>query len=52
MKESKTRPAFHVDDELREAAKRAADIFKREEREYRESVIEDFLNGRINHISV
>jgi hypothetical protein len=32
----KNRPAFHVDEHLKEAAKKAAEVFQREEDELRE----------------
>jgi len=36
QKIDKDRPAFHIDDELIEAAKKAAEIFEKEEKEYAE----------------
>lgn len=38
------RPAFHVDEKLREAARRAALVFKEEEEEYKKAV----LHGKIS----
>ena len=35
-KKENERPPFHIDDELIEAAKKAAEIFEQEEKEYAE----------------